>query len=198
MNKTHVQSAAGEWVTFPGGELEGRRPKVLCAPCREGLNRAAAAGARPFRPGTLCFRCYLTDLARDRALKAAGELNTASVERFQDALPFEPVNRPRLAMLKAERAVARTAMRQGTGQFADTRRQAQLAARRTLQRALAAGAQPGASNTEPSNTAPSSAAPSNAAPSHTEPARRAREVAAAIHAAELQLPESWMPFVAAR
>jgi hypothetical protein len=178
MNKTHVQSAAGEWVTFPGGELEGRRPKVLCGPCREGLNRAAADGGRPFRRGTLCFQCYLTDLARDRALKAAGELDTASVERFQDTLPFEPVNRPRLEMLKAERVAARAAMRQGTGQFADTRRQAQLAARRTLQRALATGVQPGGSN--------------------AEPARRAREVAAAIHAAELQLPESWMPFVAAR
>ena len=23
-----------EWVTFPGGELEGKRPKVLCSACR--------------------------------------------------------------------------------------------------------------------------------------------------------------------
>ena len=59
-----------EWVTFPGGELEGKRPKVLCAACREALKREAAtygpSGAAR-RSRLLCFDCYRADLARARA-----------------------------------------------------------------------------------------------------------------------------------
>src|SRR5579862_3211528 len=92
-----------EWVAFPGGELEGKRPKVLCLPCRERLNRAAAEG-QPVAPRrALCFRCYRAELDRERALMAAGQLDTATDARFQFALPFEPVNRARLAQLKVER-----------------------------------------------------------------------------------------------
>ena len=102
-------------------------------------------------------------------------MNTASEERFQSALPFAAVNRPRLDMLKAERGAARTAMQQGVGRFEDRRRQAQLAARHALQ-SMTAGlsGRPGVS------------------------AELALEMATAIHAAELQLPESWMPFVVSR
>src|SRR4030088_2716917 len=102
------QVADSEWITFPGGELEGKRPKVLCAECRQQLKQAAVAGAAPAmgRRTTLCFQCYRAELDRDKAIKAAGELDTASVERFQTTLPFEQVNVPRLEMLKADRASA--------------------------------------------------------------------------------------------
>jgi hypothetical protein len=167
-----------EWAKFPGGELEGKRPRRLCPACRVAL-QAVAGGASAAAPQpsakALCFQCYRADVERNRALKAAGELNTASEERFQSALPFEAVNRPRLDMLKAERGVARTAMQQGTGRFEDRRRRAQLAARHTLQR-IAAGL----------------------SERHRASAEHAREMATAIHAAELQLPESWMPFVVSR
>jgi hypothetical protein len=175
-----------EWMTFPGGELEGQRPRRLCPSCRRKLQldmaqpfRAASAGAK-LRPGAtsetprqpLCFGCYRLELDREKALKAAGALDTASEARFQDTLPLEPVNIQRLRALKVERAVERSAMRAGAGQFVDRRRQAQIAARHALQ-TIAAGLQThqGASGTLD------------------------RAFAAATHAAELQLPESWLPFV---
>src|SRR5712691_9322686 len=139
-----------EWVSFPGGELEGKRPKVLCLACRETLNRQAAGSSpcgpsypsspsRPSRPcRPLCFQCYRAELDRERALRAAGDLDTASAARFQFPPPFEPVNRARLDMLKAERAEARTAASEGIGQYVDKRRHAQIEARRALQ-AIAAG-----------------------------------------------------------
>src|SRR5665213_2066314 len=119
------QVVAEEWVSFPGGELEGQRPKALCPGCRAELKRTVAS-AESFRPRTLCFQCYRTELDRERALKVAGDLDTASVERFQTQLPFEPVNVARLAMLKVERAAARETMRQGVGPFIDRRRHAQI------------------------------------------------------------------------
>jgi hypothetical protein len=179
-----------DWIGFPGGELEGKRPKALCPACRALLQRRADGhegpmlgtcppGARPQPRRTLCFQCYRAEIDRDHALKAAGQLDTASSERFQTALPFEAVNRPRLEMLKVERSTARaSALVTSSGRFADRRRQAQIAARHALQR-IAAGL---AGN---SAYAPTSA-------------DRAREIAAAIHAAELQLPESWLPFVVCR
>src|SRR5450631_2222541 len=115
------QSAEGEWITFPGGELEGRRPKALCTACRERLKRAAAgpadssASEKASAARALCFQCYRAELERERALAAAGQLDTASAERFQSALPFEPVNVPRLEMLKVERSAARTAGTLGIG-----------------------------------------------------------------------------------
>jgi hypothetical protein len=107
-------------------------------------------------------------------LRAAGQLDTASEERFQVQLPFEPINVPRLATLKADRADARAASVIGIGRFVDKRRQAQIAARHALQ-TIASGL-------------------------------RVRQLAGdnvhamdmAIHAAELQLPESWLPFVVSR
>jgi len=153
-----------EWITFPGGELEGQRPKVRCPACR-------ARGGRPELRAPLCFQCYRAELGRERALKAAGQLDTASDERFQTALPFEPIDIPRLKMLRvaraAERAAERAGMQMGAGRYVDKRRQAQIAARHALQQ-IAAGVQ----------------------------ARGA--TLAAIHAAELQLPEAWLPFVVSR
>jgi hypothetical protein len=64
------------------------------------------------------------------------------------------------------------------GRFADRRRQAQIAARHALQRIAAGLAGNGAYR--------------------PTLADREREMAAAIHAAELQLPESWLPFVVCR
>lgn len=171
------QAVSDEWVSFPGGELEGRRPKALCSSCREERRRTTAA-VEACPPRTLCFQCYRAELDRDRALKAAGELDTASEERFQTMLPLEPVNAMRLEMLKAERSVARAAMRQGTGQFVDKRRQAQIAARHALQAVFAGVDVRRAAN---------------------PPATRGEDAArSAIHAAELQLPEAWLPFVVSR
>src|SRR6185295_525643 len=154
------QVVDAEWITFPGGELEGKRPKARCPACR-------ARGGRPESRAPLCFQCYRAELDRERALKAAGQLDTASDERFQTALPFEPIDMPRLQMLRVERAAQRATSQMGAGRYVDKRRHAQIAARHALQR-IAAGVQ-------------------------------ARGAAlAAIHAAELQLPESWIPFVVSR
>ena len=173
------QVVGNEWVSFPGGELEGRRPRVRCAACR----------ARRRADATLCFQCYRANLDRERALGAAGRVSTASEARFQEQLPFEPIDEARLALLKAERqaerrpelsverrpepAGARGILLPGADRFAERRRRAQIAARRALQSIVAA---------RPAHA--------SAAYDHT--------IAAALHAAELQLPESWMPFVVAR
>jgi hypothetical protein len=170
-----------EWVTFPGGELEGQRPKVMCPACRLHAFRASARQGRasgapsPVPRVAICFQCYRVDQARERALRSARSLNTASEARFQDALPFEPVNRARLEHLRAERSTARAALKSGAGAFVDRRRQAQIAARHALDR-IAAGLR-----------------------SHgvREPVRH-QAIDDAIHAAELQLPAAWLPFVVSR
>ena len=191
-----TQATGNEWVSFPGGELEGRPPRVRCAACRA---RRRADGRRA--DATLCFQCYRATLDRDRALRAAGRVSTASEARFQEQLPFEPIDESRLALLKADREAQRTAdhdvdrdvdrmadskadcstqragtratLLHGADRFADRRRRAQIAARRALQSIVAAR------------------------PAHASVAYD-RTIAAALHAAELQLPDSWMPFVVAR
>src|SRR5438477_13136939 len=98
------QIVENEWVTLPGGELEGRRPKTLCGPCR--VRKAAGAP-----PRALCFECHRADRRREAAIKAAGEFEGSHEgfdARFQDGLPFEQVNLPRLARLKTSSAIART------------------------------------------------------------------------------------------
>src|SRR5262245_53621762 len=93
-----------DWLAFPGGELEGRRPRTLCARCRANLAKRA-----------VCFECFRADQRRERALVAARDFDSASEARFQAALPFEPVNRARLAQLKAERSKARVEAKSGVG-----------------------------------------------------------------------------------
>jgi hypothetical protein len=172
------QIADKEWVSFPGGELEAPRPKALCRSCREAIQREASAAShlalgtrtRHLAPGTprpLCFQCYRAELDRERALAAAGQLDTASDARFQTQLPFEPVNTARLQTLKVERDAARIEARRGIGQYVDKRRHAQIAARHALQ-SIAEGL-------------------------------KARQTSVdAIHAAEMQLPDTWLPFVVSR
>ena len=63
----------------------------------------------------------------------------------------------------------------GVGRFVDKRRRAQIAARHALQ-TVAAGLRT----------------------HHLDATDRDREMAMAIHAAELQLPDAWLPFVVAR
>jgi hypothetical protein len=123
----------------------------------------------------LCFQCYRADLERQRQLKAAGQLNTSSEERFQTILPLEPIDRRRLQMLKAERAQASAASTSHAGQFTDRRRHAQMAARRALQ-----------------------ATDASLRVRYLAGADRDRATQSAIHALELQLPESWLPFVISR
>ena len=176
MSREIAQVADDEWIRFPGGELEGKRPKAMCPACRNQLKQTAAAQtATATRTRAICFQCYRAQLDGERAMKAAGELDTASSARFQFGLPFEPVNKPRLAMLKAERATARATGQAGVGLYVDKRRRAQIAARHALD-AMAAGLRA----------------------SQITPRERERLMAGAIHAAELQLPESWLPFVVAR
>jgi hypothetical protein len=179
MSRQAEQVKADEWVSFPGGELEGKRPKALCPACREALKRevssllGAPRAQGPSRP--LCFQCYRAELDRERALRAAGNLDTGSEARFQFQLPLEPVNNGRLQTLKAERREARAAEVAGIGEYADKRRHAQIEARHALQ-SIAAGLQARG----------------------LAPALQARVMDAAIHAAELQLPEAWQPFVIGR
>jgi len=102
-----LHAADIEWTAFPGGELEGQRPRRLCPSCRRKLQhdvaqllRAASpdAGLNPplqaeARRRPLCFGCYRLELDREKALKAAGELNTASEARFQETLSREDPDR---------------------------------------------------------------------------------------------------------
>jgi hypothetical protein len=171
-----------EWITFPGGELEGKRPKALCAACRERLqqlvNRKSPANrATSANPAAapLCFQCYRGEVDRERGLKAAGQIDTASDARFQCTLPFEPVNRARLERLRAERETARVAARAGAGELVDKRRHAQIAARHALQGIAAGLKMRGVVKPETD-----------------------RIMASAIHAAEMQLPEAWLSFVVSR
>lgn len=98
-----------------------------------------------------------------------------AITQLQSVLPLEPVNRARLDTLKAERAASRVTMTDGAGRFGDRRRHAQIAARHALQR-VAAGL------------------PARAvARSSSQDGGRAWT--SAVHAAEIQLPESWLPFV---
>ena len=172
--------AADEWVSFPGGELEGRRPRALCAACREALRRASLRGSPAprdqRRARTLCFGCYRAEFDRQKAIAAAGALDTASEARFQFQLPFEPLNRPRLEMLKADRAAARrAALATPAGARVDKRRQGQIAARDALQQIVAELHARRVANADCD-----------------------RAIASAFHAAELQLPDSWIPFVMSR
>ncbi len=171
MTTMPAESFDNEWVTLPGGELEGRRPSTLCGPCR--LRRAAGAP-----PRTICFECYRADRERNASIQAAAEFESTSESRFRDGLPFEPVNLPRLRRLKAERASARRQALGGVGRFGDKRRHAQIAARHALQRIVA-----GVASRQRDSIAGD---------------RVRREELAAIHAAELQLPDAWLPFVVSR
>jgi hypothetical protein len=182
MKTLHIESASQvvekDWVSLPGGELQAPRPTVLCRACRAKL-QANASRRLIQSPSSsnqpVCFACYRATIERDRALKAAGELHTASEARFQSSLPFEPVNQSRLARLRTERATARVAARVGVGQYVDRRRQAQLAARRALERIVIGLRERNATAQE-----------------------RDRVLSGATHAAELQLPEAWLPFVVSR
>jgi hypothetical protein len=190
----------------------------MCQACREALNRQAAPKAnsapRHTGPRPLCFQCYQAGLSRERAIKAAGELDTASDARFQCQLPFEPLNRPRLEMLKAERANARTARVQGT-EYVDKRRRAQIAARHALQR-IAAGLSSHRATARQGTQETLKAPEAHDARQALETRQtlktlktletRERTLApscervwdSAVHAAELQLPESWLQFVVSR
>ena len=110
------------WVSFPGGELQGKRPNLMslgCRTCRQG-------------PNTICFRCFRAELDRKRAMQAAANLDTASEARFQSQSPFPRVNRGRLAVLKADRARDRRVAASSAGRA--RRQHAQIAARHALQR----------------------------------------------------------------
>src|SRR5262249_49364499 len=130
------QGLAEEWVSFPGGELEGQRPRAMCAECREALTRAVKSPSdldRPTRRRPIGFPCYGAERDGERARAAAGNVDTGSDARFQYQLPFEPVNRLRLDSLKAARRDARaSATALVGGPSANRRRHAQIEARHAL------------------------------------------------------------------
>jgi len=108
-------------------------------------------------------------------------------------------------MLKVDRARAREASVVGVGRFVDKRRQAQIAARHALQTIaqglLARGARATGSSAATGTAAATNGAAAtgtNAAADATAATYADREIAMAIHAAELQLPDAWIPFVVAR
>jgi uncharacterized SAM-binding protein YcdF (DUF218 family) len=179
MNTLRIEPAAqtpeSDWMPFPGGELEAPRPKARCADCRA-RDRTSGATAPPRR--AVCFQCYRAELERNRKLKAASELNTASEARFQFALPFEPVNTSRLARLRTERQAAQANARTGIGACIEKRRRAQIEARHALARIFQGLKE--RRLMEPANLQVRSTLEN------------------ATHAAELQLPESWLPFVVSR
>lgn len=185
MKQHAVPAEPDDWGAFPGGELEGRRPRALCRACREKLKAGFGASPRPAGRRTICFACYRAELERDRALHAAGTFYTGSDTRFQAQLPLEPVNQPRLESLKSERAASRARQSEGVGRFVDKRGAAQIEARHALQR-IAAGL--------------NARVQTAAASAHTDRDLRAgdRVWASAVHAAELQLPDAWLPFVVSR
>lgn len=176
-------------MPFPGGELEGERPRVLCPACRDRAGRDKAArdkaAHRPAGGGSgrpaLCFQCYRLELERTRALKSAATLDTATDARFQSQLPFEPVNRARLAGLKVEREAVRTAARSGAGLYIEKRRRAQIEARHALARIVQGLRQ-----------------------RQVQPRQLSQESAAAVvvrsHGSSqaIEYPASWLPFVVAR
>src|SRR5438876_10789247 len=128
MERHGSNDVGNEWVVFPGGELEGHPPKAMCPACREACGSTAMRSASA--PRTLCFQCYRAELKRIRSLCEAATLDTASEARFQAQLPLEPVDRPRLHMLKAQRSRARVL---DHSQFVERRRRALLAARQAVQ-----------------------------------------------------------------
>jgi hypothetical protein len=160
-----LQAADTEWTTLPGGELAGQCPRALCPTCRDRL-----------APKLICFQCYRAGWERDRALTAAGQLDTASDARFQYVGPFRPVNTGRLAALKAERTRLKTQVKAQietqVESCANRRRRAQIVARHAL--FPASSFQPRASRRRP---------------------LPARTIEAVTVAADLQFPESWLPFV---
>jgi len=177
MDTLHIDNAPThadiDWAPFSGGELEAPRPRATCPVCRAQAGRAAAAGQGA---PTLCFQCYRTELDRTRRLKAAANLNTASEARFQTALPFEPVNQARLARLKAERQASQARAGVGTGVYARRRRRAQIDARHALRHIFLGLKERHLVDRRV----------------HTS---RQAAFAQVVQAAELQLPESWLPFV---
>ena len=178
-----------DWITFPGGELEGIRP-----------TGRRPGGCPDCRAGAACFRCYRASVARERKILAAGRLDTASPERFQGLLPLEPVNRSRLEQLRAERAVARAAVvATSAGQCADRVRRAQMAARRAIEQIAGLGRSRAAAGVA-SPTGGTGVPASRAGSAGADVAEQVRvlALARAVDAAELQLPEAWLPYVVAR
>lgn len=169
-----VQPIDQEWVALRGGELEGRCPRTKCPSCRLARSkRRHSSSATADRAVTepVCFLCYRAGLERERSLRSARTLFTGSQARFRHVLPLEPVDRKRLVHLRSERVASRRTSAEGIGQFAARRRRAQVEARHQLLR-IETAARPGA-------------------PTSGE----ARALWVVARAAELQLPESWLPFV---
>jgi hypothetical protein len=135
-----------------------------------------------------------------RALAAAGRLDAGSDARFQFQLPFEPVDHRRLDALKADRQSARQAERRTrVGAYVDRRRHAQIAARHAL-RQIAVGFHARQPAVGEKCVERSEGSVGRLEERRFEERRLEKNsaMAAVFDASDLQLPESWIPFVMSR
>ncbi len=104
------QQIIDEWVSFPGGELEGRRPTATCHSCQERKARFRYRGVvKADRVHTLCFQCYRTELDRARASRL---VNTDPLPARGSVIRFPSGNAdPKYAELDLRRRRAQIAAR---------------------------------------------------------------------------------------
>ena len=167
------QTIQEEWVTFPGGELEGKRPKALCqraARPKSGSRHRAYHGA----PGTSSVVLPVLP-GRVGAIEPCSCWSARHSIRgtLQVQLPFEPVNEPRLAKLKWIAPSAQ--LRSSESAASSTSGVRHKSPHATRSQMIAAGLR-----------------------TRQLAGDNVRAMDMAIHAAELQLPESWLPFVVSR
>ena len=114
-----TQAVAHEWVSFPVGNWKASGHEALCPACREALKAAAVRGVTEATCGSggvsePAARCASSATAPTWIASALCARPAPSTRRpsarFQEQLPFEPVNEGRLAMLSVERTTTRGAL----------------------------------------------------------------------------------------
>ena len=170
-----------DWVGFPGGELEGKRPKALCPACRDG---PSAPGRRATGPTPSCPLFPM--LPRRNRPRSRPQGGGPAGHRVGGAVPDRAAVRAGqpAAARDAEGGAIDRARLDARNEFGQVCRPQASGADRRAPRAAADRSGPRRQQCVEAD------APGNDV--------REREMAAAIHAAELQLPESWLPFVVSR
>lgn len=112
-----------DWIAFPGGELEGPRPNVLCAKC---LTRGETERR------TLCFACYRAHFERQRAIETVlSRVVAPADDPTAGELPPRAARSP--AVVRQFRPTRATGCEDPRyAAFAHRRRRAQIAARHAL------------------------------------------------------------------
>ena len=125
--ETHRKLLKKNGLRFQAASWKGSGPRCMCPACRLRAFRASASQGRaprtrraspesraPSPESRSVFSATASTRRASGRCSAARNLNTASEARFQDSLPFEPVNRARLERLRAERSTARAALKSGS------------------------------------------------------------------------------------